>query len=128
MHERRVQGPGGHWATQQLVSNVSLSEAEAAKILARMPVHTPTPTVSPQVAPSLRIPAAGAPAPRPTDGHPTKDFGENASRRPAEPERKPDPGPAPEAAEIPEAARASSPPSPASPPTCAASPGACMTN
>ncbi|KOT41487.1 hypothetical protein ADK41_10020, partial [Streptomyces caelestis] len=42
VHERRVQGPGGHWVTQQLVSNVPLNAAEAAKILARMPGHTPS--------------------------------------------------------------------------------------
>ncbi|MDT3728107.1 hypothetical protein ROS62_25815 [Streptomyces sp. DSM 41972] len=35
VHERRLQGPGGHWITQQLVSNVPLSDAEAAKILVR---------------------------------------------------------------------------------------------
>ncbi|MCC9707066.1 hypothetical protein E4N62_18415 [Streptomyces sp. MNU76] len=29
MHERRFQGPGGHWGTQQLVSSVPLSAAEA---------------------------------------------------------------------------------------------------
>jgi hypothetical protein len=108
VHERRVQGPGGHWVTQQLVSNVPLSDAEAAKILARMPVHTLSATVSPQVAPSPGIPAAGAPTPRPTDGHPRKDPGENTSHRPAEPEPEPEPQPdaAPHAAEVSEAARA----------------------
>ncbi|MGC0372694.1 hypothetical protein [Streptomyces sp. SAI-229] len=105
VHERRLQGPGGHWATQQLVSNVPLSEAEAAKILARMPVHAPATDASPQVAPSPRVPAAGAPTPPPTDGHPRKDTGENTSHRPARPERKPapEPEPAPEATETPEA-------------------------
>ncbi|WP_437094276.1 hypothetical protein [Streptomyces sp. enrichment culture] len=108
VHERRVQGPGGHWVTQQLVSNVPLSAAEAAKLLGRMPVGVPSVPVSPQVAPSPRIPAAGAPTPRPTGGHPRKDLGENTSHRPAEPERKPDPEPepAPGTAEVPEAARA----------------------
>ncbi|MFI8088075.1 hypothetical protein ACIF9R_07120 [Streptomyces sp. NPDC086080] len=95
VHERRLQGPGGHWGTQQLVSNVPLSAAEAAKILARMPVHSPSVDASPQVAPSPRIPAVGAPAPRPTDGHPRKNPGENTSHRPAPPERKPDPEPEP---------------------------------
>jgi hypothetical protein len=52
VHERRVQGPGGHWVTQQLVSNVPLSPGEAAKLLARMPM-------SPQVAPGARNPVAG---------------------------------------------------------------------
>ncbi|MFD8226622.1 hypothetical protein ACFV16_20900 [Streptomyces massasporeus] len=106
VHERRVQGPGGLWITQQLVSNVPLSEGEAAKILAGMPVHTSSTAKSPQVAPGPRIPAAGAPTPPATDGHPRKDPGENTSHRPAEPERNPDADPAPEAAEIPEAARA----------------------
>ncbi|MEU5524596.1 hypothetical protein ABZ759_29030 [Streptomyces sp. NPDC047860] len=106
VHERRVQGAGGHWVTQQLLSNVPLSQAEAAKILARMPAGASSTAVSPQVAPSPRIPAAGAPTPRPTDGHPRKDPGENTSHRPAEPERKADPGPGPETTEPPEAARA----------------------
>ncbi|WP_051767305.1 hypothetical protein [Streptomyces sp. NRRL S-37] len=111
VHERRVQGPGGHWVTQQLVSNVPLSAAEAAKILARMPVHVSDASASPQLAPSARVPAAGTPTPPPTDGHPRKAPGENTSHRPAGPERKPDPEPepAPEATETtepPEAARA----------------------
>ncbi|NHI07720.1 hypothetical protein STPH2_3084 [Streptomyces sp. KO7888] len=38
VHERRLQGAGGLWVTQQLVSNVPLSEAEALKLLAQMPV------------------------------------------------------------------------------------------
>ncbi|WP_217128142.1 hypothetical protein [Streptomyces sp. AC558_RSS880] len=104
VHERRLQGPGGHWITQQLVSNVPLSDAEAAKILARMPVPVPDAPVSPQLVPSARVPAAGAPTPWPADGHPKKDPGENTSHRPAEPEREPEP--APEATETPEAARA----------------------
>lgn len=63
VHERRLQGPGGHWITQQLVSNVPLSAAEAAKILARMPVHVSDASASPQLVPSARIPAAEHPAP-----------------------------------------------------------------
>ncbi|WP_244328868.1 hypothetical protein [Streptomyces marokkonensis] len=110
VHERRLQGPGGHWVTQQLVSNVPLSATEAAKILARLPVHTPSADASPQVAPSPRIPTVGIPTPPLTDGHPRKDPGENTSHRPAEPERQPDPAPEPEpdpeTTEAPEAARA----------------------
>ncbi|MGA5280656.1 ATP-binding protein [Streptomyces griseoincarnatus] len=110
VHERRLQGPGGHWITQQLVSNVPLSAVEAAKILGRMPVHTPSADTSPQVAPSPRIPTVGIPTPPPTDGHPKKDPGENTSHRLAEPERQPksepDPGPAPETPEPSKAARA----------------------
>ncbi|MGY1526912.1 hypothetical protein ACW69C_24620 [Streptomyces sp. MN3] len=105
VHERRLQGPGGHWITQQLVSNVPLSAAEAAKILALMPVHVSDASASPQLVPSARIPAAGDPTPPPTDGHPRKDAGENTSHHPAEPERRPDPGPASVSAEAPEAAR-----------------------
>lgn len=95
VHERRVQGPGGRWATQQLVSSTPLSAAEAAKLLARMPVgpagETTTERVSPQLAPGPRIPAVGEPTGPPTDGHPKKDSGENTSHRPPEP-----PGPATE--------------------------------
>ncbi|MFI1418289.1 hypothetical protein ACH4VX_09890 [Streptomyces sp. NPDC020731] len=101
VHERRLQGPGGHWVTQQLVSNVPLSAAEAAKILARMPVHVPDASASPQPVPSARVPTAGAPTPPPTDGHPKKNPGGNTSHPPAEPDAT-----APEAAEIPETARA----------------------
>ncbi|MEU5364771.1 hypothetical protein ABZ354_14990 [Streptomyces sp. NPDC005925] len=86
VHERRLQGPGGHWVTQQLVSNVPLSAAEAAKVLARGPVHAPSVPASAQVAPGPRIPAVGDPTPRPTDGHPRKDPGENTSHRPAGPD------------------------------------------
>lgn len=81
VHERRVQGPGGHWVTQQLVSNVPLSAAEAAKILGRIPV-SPS---SPQLAPSPRIPAVGEPTSPPTGGHPKKDPRENTTHHPAEP-------------------------------------------
>ncbi|MFF5797315.1 hypothetical protein [Streptomyces albogriseolus] len=105
VHERRLQGPGGHWVTQQLVSNVPLSAAEAAKLLARMPVHTPSADASPQVAPSPRIPTVGTPTPPPTDGHPRKDPGENTFHHPAERRPDPEPEPAPQATEVPEAAR-----------------------
>jgi hypothetical protein len=106
VHERRVQGPGGRWVTQQLVSNVPLSAAEAAKILARMPVHVPDAPASPQLVPSARVPATGAPTPPPTDGHPEKDPGENTSHRPAEPDATVTSPEAAEASDIPEAARA----------------------
>lgn len=79
VHERRVQMPGGVWVTQQLISNVPLSSAEAAKLLARTPV-------SPQAAPSPRIPAVGAPTPRHTDGHPKKDPVGNTSHHPPAPD------------------------------------------
>ncbi|MFD0370854.1 hypothetical protein [Streptomyces sp. NPDC127114] len=76
VHERRVQGPGGRWVTQQLVSNVPLNEAQAAKLFGRTPASV-------QVVPGPRIPAVGAPAPRPADGHPKKDLREHTSNRPA---------------------------------------------
>jgi hypothetical protein len=94
VHERRVQGPGGHWITQQLVSNVPLSPGEAAKLLARMPV-------SPQVAPSARNPVAGERTGRLTDGLPYGDPCVNTRNQPPKPpEDAPD---APEAAQAPEA-------------------------
>ncbi|MER8044930.1 hypothetical protein [Streptomyces sp. NPDC094032] len=77
--------------TQQLVSNVPLSEAQAAKLLGRSPA-------SAQVVPSPRIPTVGGPTPRSTDGHPRKDDGENTSDLPPAP-AAPDP-------EVPEEARA----------------------
>ncbi|MER7521243.1 hypothetical protein [Streptomyces sp. NPDC126499] len=79
VHERRVQGPGGRWVTQQLVSNRPLGTGEAAKLLGRMPV------------PSAGIPAVGGPTTPPTDGHPEKDRVEDTSNHPPEPE--PVPGP-----------------------------------
>ncbi|GAB1337310.1 hypothetical protein ACE1SV_39000 [Streptomyces sp. E-15] len=78
VHERRVQGPGGHWVTQQLVSNVPLSGAEAAKLLGRAPV-------SAHVTPSPRNPAAGERTGRPADGHPYGDTHVNTPNRPPEP-------------------------------------------
>ncbi|MFH9859813.1 hypothetical protein [Streptomyces sp. NPDC017202] len=89
VHERRVQGPGGHWVTQQLVSNVPLNPAEAAKLLARMPVGpgggTMTERVSPQVAPGRRNPAVGEPTAPLSDGHPDTDTRGDTSHRPPEP-------------------------------------------
>ncbi|MEU8651028.1 hypothetical protein [Streptomyces sp. NPDC048737] len=110
VHERRVQGPGGHWTTQQLVSNVPLSPAEAAKLLARTPVPPPSAAVSPQVAPSPRIPTAGERTGRLTDGLPYGDTHGNTHNQPPEPpEDGPDapaPAQAPEAAYAPQAAQA----------------------
>jgi hypothetical protein len=106
VHERRVQGPGGHWATQQLVSSVPLSPAEAAKLLARIPVGVGTTTerVSPQVVPSPRIPTVGDPTTPPADGHPNKDHEENTSHQPPEPPAQPAP-PKPETPRTPLAPR-----------------------
>ncbi|MFF0433320.1 hypothetical protein ACFYU9_13970 [Streptomyces sp. NPDC004327] len=94
VHERRLQGPGGRWVTQQLVSNRPLSEGEAAKLLGRMPL----------LVPGADIPAVGGPAGPRTDGHPKKDPGEDTSNLPPEPEPgEPEPDAKPE---IPEEARA----------------------
>ncbi|WP_405856195.1 hypothetical protein OG361_22590 [Streptomyces sp. NBC_00090] len=87
LHERRVQGAGGLWATQQLVSSSPLRPEEAAKIFARMPVAVGTDRVFPQVAPEPRkrdagTPAAGCPVSPSTDGHPGKDPGEDTSNLP----------------------------------------------
>ncbi|MER6556336.1 hypothetical protein ABT300_00990 [Streptomyces sp. NPDC001027] len=101
VHERRLQGPGGRWVTQQLVSSIPLNEAEAAKILARLPVAvaaavvTPVSPVSSQVGPSPRIPAVGEPTPPLSDGYPNRTPGENTSHQPPEPPA-PEPGPDPE--------------------------------
>ncbi|WP_250402364.1 hypothetical protein [Streptomyces cellostaticus] len=76
VHERRVQGPADHWVTQQLVSNVPLIPAEAAKLLARMPV------LPPQVAPSPRNPTAGERTGRLTDGLPYGDTYGNTHNHP----------------------------------------------
>ncbi|MER5401425.1 hypothetical protein [Streptomyces sp. NPDC002599] len=93
VHERRLQGPGGHWVTQQLVSSVPLSPAEAAKLLARIPVGVGTTTerASPQVVPSPRFPAVGDPTTPPTDGHPNKNPEGNTSHQPPEPPGQPAP-------------------------------------
>ncbi|WP_329117772.1 hypothetical protein [Streptomyces sp. NBC_01353] len=83
VHERRVQGAGGLWETQQLVSSVPLSVGEATKILAGMPpVRTSTLRVSPQVTPGHGVPAAGGPEAPPTGGHPEKHPGGDTSNLP----------------------------------------------
>lgn len=109
VHERRVQGPGGRWFTQQLVSSTPLSPEQAAKLMARDP--------SPQVAPSRPYPAVGQPTTRPTDGHPSKDDNtrQNTPDLPTPPEEpepeqpepeQPQPEPTPPAEATAEAARA----------------------
>lgn len=100
VHERRVQGPGGHWATQQLVSNVPLSAAEAAKLLARTPVAAVATAVSPQLAPRHVAPTVGEPTAPPTDGHPKKKPEGNTSHQPPEPPA-PEPETEPETATLP---------------------------
>lgn len=93
VHERRVQVGGGLWVTQQLVSSSPLRPEEAAKIFARMPVHSGVERVYAQVAPSTPVPAVGHPTPPSTDGHPEKHRRENTSDLPAEPGSEPGSGP-----------------------------------
>ncbi|MET9951125.1 hypothetical protein ABZ135_06170 [Streptomyces sp. NPDC006339] len=98
VHERRVQGPGGRWVTEQLVSNRPLSAAEAAKLLGRVPV------------PGAGIPAVGGPTTPSTGGHPKKDRVEDTSDRPPGPDVEvgaaPPAPPAPPPPAAPEEARA----------------------
>ncbi|MFE5832394.1 hypothetical protein ACFQ8W_19360 [Streptomyces sp. NPDC056508] len=99
VHERRVQGAGGLWITQQLVSSAPLTADEAIKLLAQSPLPTCEETVFPQVAPSPRnraagAPAAGAPKTPSTGGHPEEEPGEDTSNLPsptAEPVSEPTP-------------------------------------
>ncbi|MFI6420251.1 hypothetical protein ACIBG6_22975 [Streptomyces sp. NPDC050842] len=86
VHERRVQGEGGLWATQQLVSSEPLRAEEAAKIFGGMPFRAGTERVFPQLAPSAVVPAVGHPASPSTDGHPEKDPREDTSLLPPAPE------------------------------------------
>ncbi|MFJ6250428.1 MULTISPECIES: hypothetical protein [unclassified Streptomyces] len=118
VHERRVQGAGGHWITQQLVSSAPLTTDEAAKILARTPLPTCGEAVSPQVAPSPRnraagVPAVGAPEAPSTGGHPEKEPVEDTSNLPSvadepadEPADRPGDEPAPVTSPRQEEARA----------------------
>ncbi|MFJ9429521.1 hypothetical protein ACIRQY_07630 [Streptomyces sp. NPDC101490] len=88
VHERRVQGTGGCWSTQQLVSATPLTTAQAAKLLGRTPApQTPVrqasaPQTSAQVAPGAGNPAVGGPEPRHTDGPPEEDRREETSHLP----------------------------------------------
>ncbi|MFE4668455.1 hypothetical protein ACFRI7_04705 [Streptomyces sp. NPDC056716] len=103
VHERRLQGPGGRWVTQQLVSSVPLNAAEAAKILARIPVGT---TTQPVPAPGPRNPAVGGPTTPPADRYPDTDTPENTPNQPPKPPEAPAAPAAPEDPELLEQARA----------------------
>jgi hypothetical protein len=85
VHERRVQGAGGRWATQQLVSCEPLGAGEAIKIMAGLPVGAEgTARVLSQVAPGGRFPAVGSPGGRSADGLPSReDLTEKTSNRPS---------------------------------------------
>ncbi|MFJ2786910.1 MULTISPECIES: hypothetical protein [unclassified Streptomyces] len=82
VHERKVQGAGGHWVTQQLVSSTPLTSDEAVKILAKTPLLACANLASPQVVPSPPKPAAGGPTTPSTDRHPKKDLLEDTSNPP----------------------------------------------
>ncbi|MEU9332090.1 hypothetical protein AB0D49_02870 [Streptomyces sp. NPDC048290] len=82
VHERRLQGPGGHWITQQLVSSVPLSDTEAAKLLGQLPPLPPVP-------PSPGLPAVGAPTTPSTDRYPTPTPPENTPNQPPKPPAPP---------------------------------------
>ncbi|MEU2075235.1 hypothetical protein [Streptomyces sp. NPDC013489] len=82
VHERRVQGAGGRWVTQQLVSSTPLTSDQAAKLLARTPLPACTEPVTPQVVPSPRKPAAGQPTTPSTGRHPDVDLREDTSNLP----------------------------------------------
>lgn len=106
LHERRLQGPGGLWFTQQIVSGEPLSAAEAGEIFGRMPVgRKGVARVFPQAAPSDGGPAAGEPGSRSTGGYPSDDdLMEKTSNHPsgadgsrAEPTPVPPPEPEPHA-------------------------------
>ena len=98
VHERRVQGEGGLWATQHLVSSVPLRPEEAAKIFGGLPFRAGAERVFPQMAPSAMVPAVGHPVIPSTDGYPEQPLGEDTSLLPPdvdefepEPEGEPEP-------------------------------------
>ncbi|MFG2644483.1 hypothetical protein ACGFYP_26345 [Streptomyces sp. NPDC048370] len=102
-HEWREQGPGGRWATRQLVSNVPLSAAEVAVLRSGPPADSP---------PTDTRPAAGEPTGRAVGRHPEKTPAGNTSNPPP-PEaprcpkapRDPEAPAAPEDPDVPEARR-----------------------
>ncbi|NYV73200.1 hypothetical protein, partial [Streptomyces sp. UH6] len=85
LHERRLQGPGGLWFTQQIVSGEPLSATEAGEIFGRMPVgRKGVARVFPQAGPSDGVPAVGEPGGRRTGGYPSEeDLVEKTSNHPA---------------------------------------------
>ncbi|MEV0092218.1 hypothetical protein [Streptomyces sp. NPDC050738] len=87
LHEWREQGLRGLWKTQQLVSSVPLTPAEAAAARAALD-------------PAVGTPAVGDPAGRVGGRHPGKHREENTSihreAEPPEPAPEPQPDPAPE--------------------------------
>ncbi|MGW5633288.1 hypothetical protein [Streptomyces sp. NPDC003832] len=104
LHEWRIQGPGGRWRTEQLITSEPLSPAEAAKVNAQRAPH-PLSGASPQVAPSGHEPTVGQPSRPPTDGYPKAKTPENTPNQPPKPPEQreqpqrteaPEPPPTPE--------------------------------
>lgn len=96
-HEWREQGPGGRWATRQLVSNVPLSAAEVAVLRSGPPADS---------SPTDTRPAAGEPTGRAVGRHPEKTpVGNTSNPPPPEAPEAPQGPEAPKAPETPEARR-----------------------
>lgn len=100
LHERREQGVRGLWATAQLLSNVSLTPAEAATVClgrASEDSEAPETAMCPGAPdPAVGEPAIGGPVDRVVGGQlPVDEEREKNSSHPPS-EAKPDPVPAPE--------------------------------
>ncbi|MGW2588751.1 hypothetical protein ACWCXC_00545 [Streptomyces sp. NPDC001515] len=98
VHEWRRQGDGGLWVTDQLFSNVPLTDFEARRVRdAEVPVR-----------PGARHPAVGEPGARAAGGSPPEDE-EREENCPHPPSEAPAEAPAGASAEAPVAARAEAP-------------------
>ncbi|MFE9830163.1 hypothetical protein ACFYPK_16120 [Streptomyces halstedii] len=103
LHERREQGVRGLWATAQLLSNVSLTPAEAATVCLGRASESLEASEAPETAmcpgapdPAVGEPAIGEPVDRVVGGQlPVDEEREKNSPHPPS-EAKPDPVPAPE--------------------------------
>lgn len=82
LHEWRQQGERGHWLTLQLVSNLSLSPAEALAARDGLPPADK----KPQAPPSAPVRATGRPTRRAVGRQPRKDVGDNTTEPPPSPE------------------------------------------
>ncbi|MGW2083872.1 hypothetical protein [Streptomyces sp. NPDC001880] len=104
MHERRSQGEGGRWLTEQLVANNPLT-SEQAGLLLRGTAPTATATAAATAVatvppPSTQLPTVGEPAPRAVGGYePVEDHSDKTTPHPPsepEPATVPTPGPTPQ--------------------------------
>ncbi|WP_398867011.1 hypothetical protein [Streptomyces stephensoniae] len=87
VHERRVSGERGLWVTQQLFSNVPLTDTEARAVWSESAVGA-------AASPGVQFPAVGEPGARVVGGQLPVDeeLGKNLSRPPSEaPEPEPEP-------------------------------------